>query len=593
MISSSSISRQQALKKLKICLTDFRRLCIIKGIYPKETKAKPKHSSRIYFHRKDIAHIKHDPLLAKFSAIRTSSKSIQKAMKNQEFDVATKLFAQIPGYSLENLVRERYPRFIDALADLDDSLTMVHLFANMPADRNTRASRKMVEKCKNLSLEFQAYVTKTRSLRRVFLSFKGIYCQAEIFGQLLTWITPHQGGQVIPNDVDFCGLNTFLQFNICMLQFVNFRLFHDIGVKYPLNLNSITEEDEPSLESILLSISPDKRSIFSTRPPIPPKKSSNNEKENNRATTLQLTKKKNKLEQNSYENKTSLSKSTCENTTFLRGVDIKRQTAHTSIDNKLQSHTTWNHNHYPKINMLNSMIKHDDSTICSTIFEGLEFYLSREVPQELLKFLIWAFGGRVMCEDFKPDEIDISISNNFYVFDRPLQEHIFPTRKYVKPQWILDCVNFNFLVPTNLYGPGSVLPPHLSPFVNIEGYENSLDLVNLYRLAKWGHFKHKSTKELYNNSKEQDFANTYSQQYKISHLLDEESNQKLIVYRSHDNNLATGLKYVTKTIINKITINENKSVCSDSYKQDFPLNNKMANNKSRRLYKAINSSIKP
>merc|ERR1719343_571533 len=106
---------------------------------------------------------------------------IQKALSKHQFDLATKLAAQLPGYRLDHLVRERYPRFIDALADLDDSLTMVHLFANMPADRNTRASRKTVEKCKNLSLEFQAYVTKTRSLRRVFLSFKGVYCQAEIF----------------------------------------------------------------------------------------------------------------------------------------------------------------------------------------------------------------------------------------------------------------------------------------------------------------------------------------------------------------------------------------------------------------------------
>ena len=58
------------------------------------------------------------------------------------------------------------------------------------------------------------------------------------------------------------------------------------------------------------------------------------------------------------------------------------------------------------------------------------------------------------------------------VIDRPTQGHRFLSRKYVQPQWVLDSANFRVLMPAELYVPGKVPPPHLSPFVNNdeEGY---------------------------------------------------------------------------------------------------------------------------
>lgn len=54
-------------------------------------------------------------------------------------------------------------------------------------------------------MEFQAYVVRAHALRKVFVSVKGFYYQADIQGQAVTWLVPHNLAQV-SNQMQLCSL---------------------------------------------------------------------------------------------------------------------------------------------------------------------------------------------------------------------------------------------------------------------------------------------------------------------------------------------------------------------------------------------------
>jgi len=58
-----------------------------------------------------------------------------------------------------------------------------------------------------------------------------------------------------------------------------------------------------------------------------------------------------------------------------------------------------------------------------------------------------------------------------HVMDRPIGKKE-NNREYVQPQYIVDCLNNLFLLPTAQYIPGISPPAHLSPFIDgvKEGY---------------------------------------------------------------------------------------------------------------------------
>jgi pescadillo protein len=72
------ITRSNAIRKLQLPLQDFRRLCILKGVYPREPNKKAKGSDKTYFHVKDMKILEHDTLLSRFHAIKAHLKKYKK-----------------------------------------------------------------------------------------------------------------------------------------------------------------------------------------------------------------------------------------------------------------------------------------------------------------------------------------------------------------------------------------------------------------------------------------------------------------------------------------------------------------------------------
>lgn len=60
-----------------------------------------------------------------------------------------------------------------------------------------------------LTVEFMHYVIAARCLKKVFISVKGYYYQADIMGQTVTWIVPHPLALLVEYTVKLLDDNCF------------------------------------------------------------------------------------------------------------------------------------------------------------------------------------------------------------------------------------------------------------------------------------------------------------------------------------------------------------------------------------------------
>jgi pescadillo protein len=104
----------------------------LKGIFPRDPARKVSGSGKTYYLAKDLKFMMHDPLVDKFREHRAWRLKVKKAKARKLKDKVASLLKNEPKYTLIHLVKERYPTFMDALRDLDDAITMIHLFMIMP-----------------------------------------------------------------------------------------------------------------------------------------------------------------------------------------------------------------------------------------------------------------------------------------------------------------------------------------------------------------------------------------------------------------------------------------------------------------------------
>ncbi|KAJ4432693.1 hypothetical protein ANN_21316 [Periplaneta americana] len=232
------MSRRAALKMLQLSLKDFRKLCILKGIYPREPRNRKRAQQgasgiKTLYHTKDIQFLMHEPIIWKLRDYKIFARKMGKARAVRDFEAMKRYLDNHPHITLDNIVKERYPSFIDAIRDLDDCLTLLFLFSTFPSLRHVPRDQSAL--CRRLTVEFLHAIIASRALRKVFVSIKGYYFQAEIKGQTVTWIVPHHFSFVPQStqEVDFRIMSTFVEFYAIMLGFVNFRLYHSLNLHYP------------------------------------------------------------------------------------------------------------------------------------------------------------------------------------------------------------------------------------------------------------------------------------------------------------------------------------------------------------------------
>ncbi|KAK7525476.1 ribosome biogenesis protein Pescadillo [Phyllosticta citriasiana] len=465
------ITRTQAVRKLQISLPDFRRLCIFKGIYPREPRNKKKVSksathSTTFYYAKDIQYLLHEPLLNKFRDHKAVAKKISRALGRGEVTDAARLEKNLtPRMALDHIIKERYPTFIDALRDLDDCLSMLFLFANLPS--TSAVPPKVIALCKRLTLEFEHYLIVSHSLKKSFLSIKGIYYQATIQGQDILWLVPYKFVQRVPTDVDFRIMGTFVEFYTTLLQFVNFRLYTSIGLVYPPKFNKASDDLGGELDALRLE-----SRGFGKQPAIEDAPATNGEK------TVSKT---SEAAQAEADKVAALAQADAEMTgTKESTIEDANQTTD-EIDKFEVTGDDADELPQPEAS----------SSEAADLFSNFTFYLSRETPREPLEFILKAFGCKRVGWDavlgdgaYTTNEADPSITHQ--IVDRPAipapqvsESEIsskvvngrlpagtrVPGRTYVQPQWVWDCINQSKLLRPDLYALGATLPPHLSPWV--------------------------------------------------------------------------------------------------------------------------------
>ncbi|VDK32211.1 unnamed protein product [Taenia asiatica] len=404
------LSQKQAMRRLQLGLSNFRRICILKGIYPVEPKNKKKaglgnSQPRIYFHSKDIAFLAREPLIETFRKLRVHQKRLKRAREKLDQDKEYRLRMSKPTYTLHHLVRERYPKRSDALRDLTNSLNLIFLFSRLP--RLTQFHPALISLCRRFSVEFLHYVIAMRCIRKAFITIKGFFLEAVIDEVPVVWVIPHQVATHTPTDVDYRLLATCVEFDLTLLGSLLCNLYKQAGLLYPPEFN--TQHINASSFSYCSPENIHFEFLASFSFPI-----KGSEKEG--VDSVQL-----------------------DDLVELQTIDDSVTAA---VSNQIQA----------------QRIKH--------IFDGKRFFLNREVPKEVLTVIIRSCGGDCSWDATSGPGATYTEEDSridYQVVDRPMKE-MKSTRSYVQPQWVFDSLNAGRLLPTQDYLPSASLPPHLSPF---------------------------------------------------------------------------------------------------------------------------------
>jgi pescadillo protein len=265
----------------------------------------------------------------------------------------------------------------------------------------------------------------------------------------------------IPPDVDLRVMLTFLELYQTLLGFVFFKLYTDAGLVYPPPLDAKKDEGAAGVGAF---------NVQDASPKIAP----------------HITKKVSDVHGKKISSKDvrETIRSIAADTVEPAGADVvvaaeelDPADAHEEFVHHPSSKDPQESSSLPTLQYLSSL----PVSPITNLFSPCTFFLSRETSRSIFEFLVRCFGGRIgwaaSTGTGSPfDDMDDSITH--VIIDRPLPKKAIETpeekerrlrRKYVQPQWVVDCINAGKILLEEPYGQGRTLPPHLSPFGEYEG----------------------------------------------------------------------------------------------------------------------------
>lgn len=406
------LTKQQACRLLQVDSMQFRRLCILKGIYPRaigRSKQKASGSEKQLYYAREIKWLVHDQLPSKIYAFKAWERKVRTAEAlKRKADLAMLRRVTKPAYALDATLKERYPTFLDAVRDVDDAMTNIALYAFMSPEVNSATTIEfhhalpvgLHEKAVETVARWLSFVSKAKALSKGFVSVKGYYYEAVIKGQRVMWLMPHEYASKFPSGVQQYILITFLEIQCELMRFVLFKLERELAAELAERARREDEGDDEHAADFARGATAEDATAGAAGASGGAGGAGN-----------------------------ALADPEKADLAALRAAAVGKDGIRAEL------------------------------ALVSRIFEGLTFYIGRECPAKHCRFVITACGGRIV------EAPGAGVTH--HVIDRP-QLAPGQTRQaateYIQPQYLFDCLNARALLPVRGYRLGEELPPHTSPF---------------------------------------------------------------------------------------------------------------------------------
>ncbi|ANQ08357.1 Pescadillo-like protein [Plasmodium coatneyi] len=429
-------TRKSIVKKLYLKEKEFRKLCIFKGIYPKDFKEIPLkfrnkfYRQKVFYSKNDFKKLAHEKIIQDFRKITAYLKKYKKyKLALEDKEKCKNLIKNFPKYKLDHIIKERFPVFSYAIEELDDALSAVVAYSLLPSNEKVGIMNRFVTNCEVLKNHFHHYVYKTNRIKKGFITVKGYYLQAEILQKKVTWLIPHTFTPYLDNTIDFSIITNFIEYYICLLKFVLFKLYKMHNMTYPPEQSELLKNEK------LKHLSYDEYLISLCKERFP-------------------------------------SQHTLDSglVADAHPVETAPEEGAPQVGEQSQSE-----NHHEE-----EEIKHDideQNDTLKDLFKNQVYYIHTDMPLEILSLIILSCGGAVGWNSpYSPyhlgdDKITHEILEPYGEGKQIEQQKI--ERMYVQPQYIFDCLNRKKILPCSDYSVDvKNLPVHLSPFIEDDNFKN-------------------------------------------------------------------------------------------------------------------------